>query len=198
MNNESLLQKDWKERDVQRMRNLVTKKYGDKTVAQVGYIKQQTDYKEGDIWEENGKQWTIKNGIKQTITRFDHLKKTVMLPLACPSCNKAISNHHLNKKMWLIHGKCFDCVIEMETKLKKEGKFEEYQQKMIMGGVKTHIKELEEILLELSLDTSKESFVTEAGDIEEWKSNTSLNTKLTEDLKEHIEKLKDITKGHIY
>lgn len=195
---DSLLQKDFKTRDVQRMRNLVTKKYGDKTAAQVGYTKQQIEHKEGDIWEENGKQWTIKNGIKQTTTRFDDLKKTVMLPLVCPSCSKAISNHSLNKKMWLIHGKCFDCVVEMETKLKKDGKFEEYQQRMVVGGVKTHIKELEEILLELSLETSKESFVTEAGDIEEWKGNTSFNAKVIEDFKEYIEKLKDATKGHIY
>ena len=30
MENESKLIKDWKERDVQRMRNIITKKYGDK------------------------------------------------------------------------------------------------------------------------------------------------------------------------
>jgi len=191
MATDSLLQKDFKTRDVQRMRNLITKKFGDKTVTQVGYSKQQTEYKEGDIWEENGKQWTIKNGIKQTLTKFDNLKKTVMLPLACPSCSKAISNHHLNKKMWSIHGKCFDCVIEMETKLKKEGKFKEYQQKMVAGGIKTHIKELEDLLLEISLEANTESFVTEAGDIEEWKGNTTLNTKIAEDLKEYIIKLKN-------
>lgn len=196
--NDSLLQKDFKTRDVQRMRNLVTKKYGDKTVAQVGYTKQQTDHKEGDIWEENNKQWTIKNGIKQTMTKFDQLKKSVMLPLVCPSCSKAISNHPLNKKMWPIHGKCFDCVVEMETKLKKEGKFEEYQQRMVIGGVKTYIKELEDLLLEISLDTGKESFVTEAGDIEEWQGGIMSSKKITEELKEYIEKLKIETNKHIY
>jgi hypothetical protein len=196
--NESLLQKDFKTRDVQRMRNLITKKYGDKTTAQIGYTKQQTDYKEGDIWEENGKQWTIKNGIKQTITKFDQLKKSVMLPLVCPSCNKAISNHSLNKKMWPIHGKCFDCVVDMETKLKKEGKYEEYEKRMVLGGVKTYIKELEDLLLEISLNTGKESFVTEAGDIEEWQGGVMNSKKITEELKEYIEKLKTETDKHIY
>ena len=34
MNNESMLQKDFKSKDVQRLRNIVSKKYGDKTVTQ--------------------------------------------------------------------------------------------------------------------------------------------------------------------
>ena len=53
--NESRLQKDFKSRDVQRMRNLITKNYGDKTATQAGYTKQSVEHKEGDIWEENGK-----------------------------------------------------------------------------------------------------------------------------------------------
>ena len=51
---ESRLQKDFKSRDVQRMRNLITKKFDDKTVTQAGYTKQSVEHKEGDIWEENG------------------------------------------------------------------------------------------------------------------------------------------------
>jgi hypothetical protein len=196
--NDSLLQKDFKTRDVQRMRNLITKNFGDKTVTQVGYAKQQIEHKEGDIWEENGKQWTVKNGIKQTVTKFDNLKKAIMLPLVCPNCTKSMSNHPLNKKMWPIHNMCFDCVVDMETELKRVGKYAEYERKMMIGGVKTYIKELEDIMLEISLDNSKETFVTEAGDIEEWKGNTNLNKQAVKELQEYIEKLKDVTKNHIY
>ena len=39
------------------------------------YVKKQEDHKEGDVWEENGKQWTIKNGIKMTISKLDLVKK---------------------------------------------------------------------------------------------------------------------------
>ena len=39
MNNESMLQKDFKQRDIQRMRNLISKKYGDKVSTQTGYVK---------------------------------------------------------------------------------------------------------------------------------------------------------------
>ena len=39
--------------------------------TQIGYTKEYVEHKEGDVWEENGKQWTIKNGIKQTVTKLD-------------------------------------------------------------------------------------------------------------------------------
>ena len=189
---ESMLQKDFKSRDVQRMRNLITKNFGDKTVTQAGYTKAIIEHKEGDIWEENGKNWTIKNGLKQTITRLDNIKKSMLLPIVCPNCSKAMANDKLNKKMWPIHKMCFDCVITMETKLKREGKFEEYLRNMVHSGIRTHIKEMEDMLLEMALGISKESFVTEAGDIEEWRGGNIDTTKIVEDLQDYIQSLKDI------
>jgi hypothetical protein len=193
MANESMLQKDFKQRDVQRMRNLITKNYGDKTVTQAGYTKEIVEHKEGDVWEENGKQWTIKNGLKQNITRLDNIKKSLIIPLTCPNCSKPMKNDTLNKKMWPIHKMCFDCVITMETKLKREGKFEEYERNMTRKGIETYIKELEEALLELSLSTTEdESVVTESGDIEHWVGGNIDKQKILQDLQEHIQKLKDI------
>ncbi len=192
MTNDSMLQKDFKQRDVERMRNLIKKDYNAKTVTQAGYSKQHIERKEGDVWEENGKNWTIKNGIKQTITRLDSIKKSLLLPITCPSCGKAMANSNLNKKMWPLHGKCFDCVITMESELKRTGKFEEYQRNMVHSGIRTHIKELEALLLELALGPSKESFVTEAGDIEEWRGGNLDATQMIKDLQEYIQSLKDI------
>jgi len=188
---ESMLQREFKERDVQRMRNIIKKDYTAKTTTQIGYSKAQIDHKEGDIWDENGKQWTIKNGIKQTVTRFDKLKESILLPLTCPECNKAMKNHHLNKKMWPIHKMCFDCVTVMETNLKREGKYEEYARNLVNRGVKVHIKDLEDALLELALDESNEGFVTEAGDIEKWAGKGIDKQKIIQDLQEYIQKLKD-------
>ena len=61
---DNLLKKEFKTRDVQRMRNIITKKTGDKTGVQVGYTADYIEHKEGDVWEENGKKWTIKNGMR--------------------------------------------------------------------------------------------------------------------------------------
>ena len=190
--NESRLQKDFKQRDIQRMRNLITKKYGDKTATQAGYIKKQEDHVEGDVWEENGKKWTIKKGIKQTITRFDEIKKSLTLPIVCPNCDKHMANHPINKKMWPIHGMCFDCVIKMETELKRDGKWEEYQSNITKSSIRTLIREMEAILLDVMLDDNKESFITEVGDIEEWRGGVIDKTKIAENIQEYIKKLKDI------
>lgn len=186
------LQREFRERDVQRMRNIITKNHNEKTGVQVGYSKKYEDHKEGDVWEENGKQWTIKNGLKQTVTRFDELKRLIVMPLTCPSCHKHMAINSLNKKMWSIHSKCFNCVIEYETKLKVEGKFEEYQQNMNKQSIVYHIKEMENVLLELAMNQSEESFVTEAGDIETWKGKGLDTKQLMQDIQEYIQKLKDV------
>ena len=54
MSKDSLLNREFTEREVTRMRNLITKKYGEKTTVSAGY-ESTIVRKEGDIWEENGK-----------------------------------------------------------------------------------------------------------------------------------------------
>jgi len=188
---ESMLQREFKERDVQRMRNIITKDYTAKTTTQIGYSKTQINYKEGDVWEEAGKKWTIKNGIKQTVTRFDKLKESINLPLSCPKCGKAMKNHNLNKKMWSIHKICFDCVITIETELKRTGQYEEYTRNLTTRGIKSYINELEEVILEIALEETNEDFVTEDGDIEKWAGKGIDKQKFTTEIQEYIQKLKE-------
>ena len=187
---DNVLKKEFKERDVQRMRNIITKNYGDKTGIQIGYTKQQNVYKEGDVWEENNRTWTIKDGIKQTITKLDGFRRIDSMPLTCPKCQQPLKNHRLNKTMYSIHKTCADCAIKMETELKREGKFEEYQKDINKHGMEYHLKEAESLLLELSMSSSEESFVTEGGDIETWKGNDNVRQRLIKDIQEYINKLK--------
>ena len=58
------LNREFSEKDIQRMRNLVQGKYGEKNEASVGYSKPDDFYKEGDVWEHDDRTWTIKEGIK--------------------------------------------------------------------------------------------------------------------------------------
>ena len=82
-----MLKKEFKRKDVDRMRNLIMDKANSSSEIQIGYSKQKKEYKEGDIWNEGRKTWTIKNGIKQTVSKLDKLKKEVFMPLSCPKCN---------------------------------------------------------------------------------------------------------------
>ena len=116
MSKYSLLKKEFKQSDVQRARNLINKDFTKKTKFQVGYQKKFNHHEEGDIWEENGKSWTIKNGIKQNITKLDKFKKVSRMPLRCPKCNGSMK-HHLAKKMFKIKYKNYWCISYQSNQL---------------------------------------------------------------------------------
>lgn len=192
MSKESLLKKEFKHSDVQRVRNLVNKDFTSKTKSQTGYQKKYSHHKEGDIWEEGGKQWTIKNGIKQNITKLDKAKKAIRMPLCCPKCNNRMKKR-LDEKMFKIHGFCFDCVIDYETSLKKAGLYDEYEKKMTQGNILGFIDDLESWITESLQDNI--TMVTEHGDVEDWNNvSDSYKSKITEDLHKYIKLLKEHTK----
>lgn len=189
MSNESLLKKEFKQSDVQRVRNIVNKDFISKTKAQTGYQKKQERYKEGDIWEEAGKTWTIKNGIKQNITKLDTAKKALRIPLRCPKCGGPMK-HHLAKKMYKIHGFCFDpCTVEMEAQLRKAGLYEQYEQRMMQGNMKAFANDVEQWAMDLI--NTKNTFVTEAGDVEDWNSNSGKDKEILKNVRQYITSLSE-------
>ena len=163
---ENTLKKEFNPRDVQRMRNIITGKTGDRTQIQTGWERNNQDHKEGDVWEENNKTWTIKNGIKMTVTKLDKVKELVLMPLSCPECGNVMKINDYNKKMWGIHKKCFDCVIKMETEIKRQGKWDEYCADMMNRNKNAELDDLE-AALEQWVD-EEDSFVSEQGEVEKW------------------------------
>jgi len=186
---ESNLKKEFSKRDIQRMRNIITGNTSAATGTQVGYSKQSQDYQEGDVWEESGKQWTIKNGIKQTITKFDKLKKMVIMPIVCPNCNQPMKIDNINKKMWAIHHKCFDCVIKIEAEIKRTGKWDEYEKQMLNNNKNAMVDDFE-LSIEEFYKMQVESYVTEQGDIESWNGG-KINEEEIKNVKEYIKKLRE-------
>ena len=186
--NESTLKKEFSKRDVQRMRNLITGKSGDRTQVQAGYERKHQDYKEGDVWEEDGKKWTIKNGVKQSITKLDKFKHLISLPLTCPCCKKPMKADDINKKMYSIHKMCLGCVVEMETKLKAEGKYEDYEKNILNSNKNASLEDFEKALD--SWLEEKDTFVSEQGDIENWSGGDK--TKAYEQIKKKIQEWKRV------
>ena len=161
-----MLKKEFKRKDVQRARNLIMGNSGASTGTQIGYGKKTEDYKEGDIWTEGRKTWTIKNGIKQTISKLDILKKEVFMPLSCPCCGKIIKKR-LDKPNYKIHKKCHDCVVEFEHKLRIKNKYNNYIKKLEVKNSLDIVDEMESYLLD-AINSSNSSFVSEDGIIEKW------------------------------
>ena len=186
----SQLNKEFSKRDVQRMRNILTGNTADKTRVQAGYEKEKAVYGEGDIWEENGKTWTIRDGLKQTITKHDKLRQIIVMPLKCPECEKPMKVNDLNKKMWSIHNKCFDCIVEYETHLRKIGKYEEYEKKLMNANKDSFVDDYEQAVNAFVNDQG-ESFMSEAGDMENW-SKAKINPEVIKSLKENIKQLREL------
>ena len=168
-----MLKKEFKRKDVDRARNLLMGKSGASSETQVGYTKKRVNYKEGDIWVENKKTWTIKDGIKQTISKMDAIKKEIFMPLCCPKCSK-IMKKRLDKPNYKVHKMCFDCVIDFEHKLRIDGKYDDYIKKLRLKNRLTEIDETENMFLELA-NQSNEGFVSEHGDVERWKGGVDMS-----------------------
>jgi len=183
-----MLNKEFKRKDVERMRNLIKGKAGESSELQVGFTTKIEDHKEGDIWEEGGKKWTIKDGIKQTATKLDEVKKEAILPLFCPSC-KSLMKKRNDTKMYNIHKMCFDCVVDMEGKLKIKGKYKDYERDIVSNNAKDYINHLESYLME-ALNTSNKQYVSEKGEVERWKGGID-KEKLTKEIKESIVEFKE-------
>jgi hypothetical protein len=162
-----MLKKEFKRKDVDRARNLLMGKSGASSETQVGYNKKRIEYKEGDVWKENGKTWTIKDGIKQTISKLDTIKKEVFMPLCCPKCGKVMKKR-LDKPNYKVHKMCFDCVIDYEHKLRIRGEYDNYIKKLKLKNQLTQIDEMENMFLELA-NQSNDGFISERGEIERWK-----------------------------
>ena len=161
-----MLKKEFKRKDVQRARNLIMGNSGASTGTQVGYNKKTEDYKEGDVWTEGKKTWTIKNGIKQTVSKLDTIKKEVFMPLSCPKCNN-IMKKRLDKPNYKIHKMCLDCVIEFEHKLRIKGEYENYKKRLINKNSLDIVDEMETYLLE-AINSTSNGYVSEDGVIERW------------------------------
>lgn len=162
---ESLLKREFKEKDINRIRNIVSKKYGNSVSSQIGYVKKEEERKEGDVWEENDKTWTIKNGLKQSYTKLDDIKKTIRVPLICPTCKSRMKSS-IDKKMYHIHEECATCVAKKESELKFKGQYQDYVKSFVNKNMETYLDEAEQFMMEYA-ESIASRYVTEDGDIEE-------------------------------
>tara|TARA_R110000803_G_scaffold45145_2_gene95241 strand:- start:214 stop:789 length:576 start_codon:yes stop_codon:yes gene_type:complete len=190
MSKDTVLKKDFQEQDVQRLRNLVQGKYGEKTRSSVGFSKPQEFHSEGDIWESDGRKWTIKDGIKQNITKLDSAKKAHVVPLLCPKC-KTLMKKRVDKKYYNVYKFCLNCYARFEDKLKADGKYHEYFAKVNNEVIDHRIKEFKEYVTD-KLNESNNSFVSEDGDVENWvgKVDTRKVEENVRAITEHLESLK--------
>jgi len=189
-----MLKKEFKRKDVDRARNLLTGKSGASSETQVGYKKKRVDYKEGDVWVENKKTWTIKDGIKQTISKMDAIKKEIFMPLCCPKCGKVMKGQ-LDKPNYKVHKMCLNCVIKFEHNLKVKGEYDDYIKNLRLKNRLTEIDEMESMFLDLA-NQSNEGYISEHGELERWKGGVDIN-KMSSAISEAAQKGREAVKKEL-
>ncbi len=105
----------------------------------------------GEIWEEKIGN-TIYQIEQQDGFRVKKPKNSVAEEVrsylnSYPNCKKDCCKTNfgpVDEKMRLIHGMCLDCVVDMEHELKKQGKYEEYEQKKIRENAEAWLKRAEQ------------------------------------------------------
>jgi hypothetical protein len=188
---ENVLKKQFKEKDVNRLRNIFSKNAGNKTVVQSGYSKQHVKYSEGDVWVENDKQWTIKDGIRQSISKLDKAREISNFPMFCPCCNKMMK-HKNDKQFWTLYKRCFECQVDFETDLKINGLWKTYETRILNASIDNLIHDYKHWIEEM-LNESGQSYITEAGDVEKWAGGINVE-RVLESKEKTIEFLKGLKK----
>ena len=191
MSQDNVLKKEFAKKDVERLRNLMKGKYGDKTTVGVGYTKPDEFHEEGDIWDYDGRTWTIKDGIKQNITKLDKAKKAHTMPLFCPKCGSLMNNRN-DKSFYNIHRTCFKCVIKKEDEMKRNGTFEAYRQAIKNDEIDHRIEDFK-VWMKEKVSESNNQYVSEAGDVETWRGKIN-KEQLDANMEEVIEYLKSLKK----
>ena len=140
--------------NVRRKINEVMKKTDEKIV--VGWRPEfQHKREEGEVWtDRDGKKWTVKNGITQSITKLDGAKT----PLFCPECEK-VMNHRFDTKFWRLRGKCMNCVTKDETEMRRNGTWEEYEKNKIRENYRASLVDYIEELKDLHRTMKKPEFL---------------------------------------
>jgi hypothetical protein len=186
-----MLKKEFQKHDVERLRNLIKGKSSSRTNQGVGYTKSSSeDHEEGDVWEENGRTWTIKDGIKENITKLDKFKKSTV-PLFCPKC-KNVMDKSLDANYYKSYGQCLDCYSVFVTKLRVEGKWDNYVKNNFNKEVDLLIEDYKNFFKE-KLAESNKGYVTESGEIEQWLGSIDKD-KAEESLNDTIEYLEGLKK----
>lgn len=143
--------------------------------------KQNERHEIGDVWEETDSASGItyiyeqRDGFRIKKTKVSDSLQSIRDEIrAFPNCRKetctCIGSHHLDQKMRKIHGMCFDCTIEMEHELRKEGKFEEYERTKIRENKLAWLQAAErDVAMLKEAYTQASKFVTNSeGQQESW------------------------------
>lgn len=128
----------------------------------------------GEQWtDEFGNLWEQKKGYKVKLGKLSEVRKQTSQFPNCPKETCTCTNpSSADKKMMAYHGMCLECVTDMETTLKLEGKYKEYERNKMLENAKAWLKQAE-VEKEILKSALKAQYILEDGRVEEWEGGMS-------------------------
>jgi len=168
------------ERQNKALKDLMTTGKTEKEYVQVGY---------------EGKQENL--GGKTRKSDLTDVMASARMPWFCPKCEKAMKKK-LDDKFWRIKGHCFDCQIEIENKLKVEGKFDHYANSKMLENQKSQLKDLEQSLDDYEKTGGKKEWFNQVGidnpelEAEKWEVREQQFEKTIQEARDFIKEKREI------
>lgn len=166
---------------------------GERPFIQVGYTAD-SDFasrKDGEIWTDaNGKKWIKKNGTKRAINNVscETIEATRSL---CSDCKMDIRwGNRYDQILFNKTGRCQECLAKYESKLRREGKYQAYEQKKLLQNQLSQAKEFKTKVEESYNFVStheKISFPNSDGTVDEW--SIAKRETILKDLKSDLKKI---------
>lgn len=158
----------------------------------------------GEIWEEKDAHgniiyWEQKNGYKTKSSVHPDVKKELDKVNAYlssfPNCQKEVCTcmnpTSLDKKFRRLMGMCEDCLVSMETKLKIQGKFNQYALDKMKSNAQSFFEQADKEVEIIKESLKNVSFVNSVeGDVEKWTTDNqeALIGRIDEDYNKFKEK----------
>lgn len=172
---------DIKIESLEDVKKIIDGKHESQNKIQVGFVADKKDDSKkrevGDRWfDDDGNEWEQKNGYKIKLGKVwqqelhQYLTSFTNCPKETCTCNMP---KKLDEKMRRIHGMCFDCVVQMEHKIRIQGKWEEYEKTKLKENAVAWLSEAERDKNLIIEELSRLDFANEFGDVEKWETNVN-------------------------
>jgi len=161
--------------NIQDVKDILAGKHEAQNKLQVGYVPKEepkVTRTVGEKWfDSDGNEWEQKEGYSVKLGKQWQQELHEYLN-TFPNCRKEVCTcsmpKRLDEKMKAIHGMCFDCVVEMEHKIKLEKKWDEYEKEKLRQNALSWLKEAERDKNLIAEELSKVEFANSFGDSEKW------------------------------
>ena len=169
---------------------------GNRPFVQVGYDPNLNNNKrkEGEEWEDGqGNKWIWKNGSKRKVSKLANIK----IEQRCSICNADMKfGNYLDDRFFPKTGKCYDCSISFDSKLKTLGVYADYERYKIYNSLLSEMKDFKKNIIEsieyLEKNTDQKlQFFNDDGSQEFWTDDTDKVQKVLSDLKKDLQDVED-------